>query len=306
MEKNPEFSVVITAYNKGMFIRQAVESVLNQTYQDFEIIVVDDGSTDNTKESVSSIPDSRIRYIYQENSGLPACARNKGMSLSKGKYIAFLDGDDFWHIDKLNRCKKALDSNSEAALLCHNEAVLYNDKIIRVTSHCPDTGQLYEKLLLKGSFLHISTIIIRSSIFLSEQIKFSEDKDLFTIEDYEYCLRLSQRYKFCFIPDALTYYRITDGGIFLTNVELNTINTLNLLDRHFSEFYRCGIDKDTLRKMRKRRSSVMCAAGRLFQHKSDFKKSRNWYLKAMTEFPSNYKAIIGFLLSLFKFRIIYR
>ena len=90
----PYFTIVIPSYNRGHIVGRAIESVLNQSYSDFEIIVVDDGSTDNTKEVVSQYIDSRINYFFQENSGV-SVARNNGSKLAKGDYLVFLDSDDY-------------------------------------------------------------------------------------------------------------------------------------------------------------------------------------------------------------------
>ena len=105
----PSISVIIPLYNKARYIERAIFSVLKQTYQDYEIIIVDDGSTDGSADIVKSINDERIRYVWQENSG-PGAARNKGIALSLGEIIAFLDADDEWEpeffssgVDILNR-----------------------------------------------------------------------------------------------------------------------------------------------------------------------------------------------------------
>lgn len=93
----PSVSVIITTYNRANLVSRAIDSVLNQTYKDFELIIIDDGSTDNTKSLIDSYlqKDKRIVYFYQENKGWPS-ALNKGIELSKGEYIAFLDSDNEW------------------------------------------------------------------------------------------------------------------------------------------------------------------------------------------------------------------
>jgi len=112
-------SVIIPTYNAEKYINKAINSVLAQTYQDFEILVIDDGSTDNTKEAVNSIPDERIRYIYQENRG-PSAARNKGVELSGSEYVAFLDADDFWHPKKLEIQLDVLNKKPDICLVYSN------------------------------------------------------------------------------------------------------------------------------------------------------------------------------------------
>jgi len=113
----PRVSVVIPAYNHGRFVGEAIQSVLDQTFQDFELIVVDDGSTDHTREVVTTFPDPRVRYIYQSNRG-QAAARNAGILASGGEYVAFLDDDDVWLPTKLELQVQVLDSQPNVALVC--------------------------------------------------------------------------------------------------------------------------------------------------------------------------------------------
>lgn len=101
-ERKPVFSVIIPTYNREKLIGRAIDSVLNQTFKDFELIIVDDGSTDNTKEIIERYTDQRIRYIYKENGGQNS-ALNKGIEFAKGKYVAFLDSDDEWLDEKLRK-----------------------------------------------------------------------------------------------------------------------------------------------------------------------------------------------------------
>ena len=303
-EDKPEMSVVIAAYNHGKYIRKTIESVLKQTLQDFEIIVLDDGSKDDTRDVVSGIKDGRIRYFYQQNSGLPACGRNNGMSKACGKYISLLDGDDFWHEEKLERSRRALEEHKDAALVCHNESVVYHDKILRNTSYGPYQEDMYLKLLFGGNCLHTSAVTMRREIFFEDGCRFAEDKYLFTIEDYEYWLRLSKSYRFYFMPEVLGSYRVTETGAFLSAGEANAVNMLRLLDSHFNK-----IDpvSSKLRQMiKKRRSSIMGAAGRVHHHKKNFKDSKDWYMKAIREYPANYKAYIGLMASALGIRILYR
>lgn len=107
-------SIVIPTYNRSAFIRDTIQSVLEQTVNHFEIIVADDGSTDNTESIVKSFSDSRIQYYWFKNRGYPAHPRNRGIKLSKGEYIAFLDSDDLWLPNHLELCIKALEREKDA------------------------------------------------------------------------------------------------------------------------------------------------------------------------------------------------
>ncbi len=125
----PKVSVIIPTYNRARYITRAIDSVLAQTYKDWELIIVDDGSTDNTRDVVEPyLKDKRIRYVWQENRGVSA-ARNKGLDLAQGEYIAFLDSDDFYLPEKLMHSIEILDKYSNVVLVSSNSYVVSNAKL---------------------------------------------------------------------------------------------------------------------------------------------------------------------------------
>ena len=113
--REPLVSVIIPTYNSSQYIKEAIDSVLAQTYKNFEIIVIDDGSTDNTKEVLAPYL-SVIKYIYKNNGG-PASARNRGIKEANGEFVAFLDADDVWKPDRLARGVDILDQRPEVGLI---------------------------------------------------------------------------------------------------------------------------------------------------------------------------------------------
>ena len=132
-------SVIITTYMNDRYIGAAVESVLNQTFGDYELIIVDDGSTDRTRDVVSGFKDERIRYIWQEHSGLPASARNRGIGIATGRFIAFLDGDNTWHPDKLTRCIGIFEKDPAVDVLGHDANLMRDSdkKTFKRTFYAP-------------------------------------------------------------------------------------------------------------------------------------------------------------------------
>jgi len=299
-----EFSVVITVYNKEKYIARVIESVLSQTFQDFEVIVVDDGSTDGSRDAILSFDDSRIKYVHQDNSGLPAAARNKGMDLSRGRYIALLDGDDYWHKDKLMRCKEVLDKMPEVSLVSHNIAFMYKGKALRIVKFGPYVKRMYDKLLFEGNCLGPSAVVIRREVFFDDGFRFNEDKSLFALEDYEYWMQLSRKHRFYFIPDVLGYYTATDCGAFSKDTDGNAMNLLLLLDTHFAKLDTTG--KNIRKIWMRRRASAMCGAGRMYNHLHKFEDSREWYLKALSEYPFSFKAFIGLVMSVLRVSVVYK
>ena len=177
----PYFTIVIPSYNRGHIVGRAIESVLNQSYSDFEIIVVDDGSTDNTKEVVCQYLDSRINYFFQENSGVSA-ARNTGSKLAKGDYIAFIDSDDIWYKNKIKIQIKFMTANK--ALFSFNSYNIIN-KENKIIGAIKAQKKIDYKSLLKSCDIGLSTVMFHKS--LKKYIIFPKLK---TKEDYVVWLRL--------------------------------------------------------------------------------------------------------------------
>ena len=125
---NPRISVIIPCYNSEKFIKETMDSVLSQTYRDFEVIVIDDGSKDKTREIIQSFDDERIKYYYKKNGGM-ADARNEGIKLAKGEHIAFLDHDDIWFSDKLELQLSEIEK-SECIGIVYSGYIEINDKHI--------------------------------------------------------------------------------------------------------------------------------------------------------------------------------
>lgn len=207
MSKKTIVSVIIPTYNRAKFITQSIDSVLSQTYKNFEIIVVDDGSTDNTKETLIPYRD-KIRYIYQRNHGASA-ARNTGIKHARGKYVAFLDSDDLWLPQKLEKQVRILDKNKDIGLVYSNFS--YADevgKITKVMGYNPKkfiSGYIFKEILLrKAGCGYLQTWLIRKSCFkevgyLDEKFKMSEDRDIF--------VRITHRYNLYGISKPLTIVR---------------------------------------------------------------------------------------------------
>lgn len=190
MEKiNKKISVIIPAYNYAQYLNETVMSVLNQTYKNLECIIVDDGSTDNTKNIISNLQksDDRLIYIYQENQGLSA-ARNKGMKISSGDYIAFLDADDLWLKEKLeNQIKKLFSHNADVVFsdfdyLKNNEIINNNEKD---DSDNLDIYDFIKKCPIRGS---ASSIMFKKSVF--KEVGFF-DTSLRAVEDLDYWFRIA-------------------------------------------------------------------------------------------------------------------
>jgi len=205
----PLISVIIPAYNAEKTIQQTIESVLNQTLSDFEILVINDGSTDRTLEIVSQIDDARLRVFSYANAGV-APTRNRGLTQATGEYISFLDADDLWTPDKLEAQLKALQENPQAAVAYSwTDWIDESGQFLRPGGHITETGQVYEKLLVRDFIESGSNPLIRAEAF---QTVGNFDESLAFGEDWDMWLRLAVRYEFITVPSAQILYRISPNS----------------------------------------------------------------------------------------------
>ncbi len=190
MTNNPFFSVVIPTYNRAGFIRKTIESVLAQSFQDFEIIVVDDGSTDNTEEIVKSIVSDKIQYHKKENAERSA-ARNFGAKISNGQYVNFLDSDDVVYPHHLQVANEFIEHHERVAIfhLGYDIKDEHNTLLRSVTNI-----QSVNLQILSGNILSCNGVFIKKEIILVNQ--FNEERSLSSLEDWELWIRMSARYPF--------------------------------------------------------------------------------------------------------------
>ncbi len=211
------FSVIIPLYNKDKYIKRTLDSVLKQTFTNFEIIIVDDGSTDNSCEIVESISDPRIRWIRQENGG-PSKARNRGIKEAKGQFIAFLDADDQWLPEKLEKQYGLHSKNPEVVWSCSGYKVVGG--IREQTVSYSEEGILADAIdaIVDGLTIWTSTVVIRKDVFQNERLYFNED--IHRSEDIEVWYKLACLYpKIGYIKEQPAIYNIKLDGS-LTNTAM--------------------------------------------------------------------------------------
>lgn len=201
IKDNPTVSVIIPTYNRAHMVGRAIQSVLNQTYQDFELIVVDDGSTDNTDEVVKGFDNERPRYIrYKENKGAQV-ARNTGLKAARGEYIALLDSDDEWLPEKLEKQINKFKSVSNNVGLIYCGKTNINKKTGEILNEIVPTerGDVF-KNLINHNFTAGSTPLIKKLCFIKAGYF---DTELPAFQDYDLWLRISMHYKFNFVAENL-------------------------------------------------------------------------------------------------------
>lgn len=205
----PAVSVIIPTYNRANYLKKSIQSVISQTIKDIEIIIINNYSTDNTLDVISSFNDQRIKIINFKNSGVIARSRNQGMMQSSGKYIAFLDDDDMWCEDKLELQIKYLESHPEFSAVYSNAIIIDekdNRKGFLINHGLAKEGQVFQNLL-GGNFITILTVLMRRELLESIGL-FNEEPSLIAVEDYEYWMRIAFKFEFGYIGKPLALYRI--------------------------------------------------------------------------------------------------
>lgn len=207
---NSTVTVIIATFNRAALLPDAIDSVLNQTFTDFELFVIDNGSSDNTRSVVESYRDDRVVYMINEKpSGSCAAPRNIGIERARGRYIAFLDDDDIWYPKKLEICTVELERRPEAALVCHAQNVVLNGRTLRKNICGPWTNDMYQRLLYEGNCLGPGSVVIRKEALL-EAGGFDARQEYLGCDDYDLWIRFAAKGKvFHFIDDALAEFRIT-------------------------------------------------------------------------------------------------
>jgi glycosyltransferase involved in cell wall biosynthesis len=203
-------SIIMNCYNGEKFLNEAIESVINQTYNNWEIIFWDNQSKDNSKKIVESYNDQRIKYYYANDFTILGEARNKALAKAKGEYIAFLDCDDIWLPSKLEKQIKCFSNLEVGIVTC--DTYFFNEKKIvkqKYKHNKPVTGNSFKYLLLNA--LSFETVIIRASVL--EKLSVYFDNRFTLINDYDFITRISLNCKLDFVDEVLAKWRIHNTSL---------------------------------------------------------------------------------------------
>ncbi|MCD6162696.1 MAG: glycosyltransferase family 2 protein [candidate division Zixibacteria bacterium] len=295
----PKVSVIIPVYNSTGFIDEALQSVFAQTFKDYEIIIINDGSTDNTKQVIEKYSD-KIRYFYQENRG-PAAARNNGIKKAKGEYIAFIDSDDIWHPEKLKMQVSILDSNQNIGMV-FTENSLFDENGVYESSLGKRKrlmhGNLAENIFLY-SYVATPTVMIRREVFdniglFEESIKMAEDDNMW--------IRIASNYRVELIYQSLVSVRDHPNRMTRQNNDLfNCIQiSIDMLHSNYGDNVRKNIDKVVPKKM----GQIYFNTGYKYFENQNTKEARKAFSKSIKYCKWNWKYYLYYITSLMPSSII--
>ncbi len=285
-------SVIVPTYNYGRFIEGCLNSIFSQTFKDFEVIVVDDGSTDGTGEIIKSYP-RPVRSIYQENRGLPA-ARNRAIEASQGEYLAFLDSDDLWLPEKLGEQVRIMDGDRELGIVFSDASAFDGEKIIRESileeeSIC--TGHCFARLFM-GNFLVMPTVMIRKSCLRQTGLF---DETLPVVADYDLWLRISAFFRIGFVDRPLAMYRVHPSNMskdFCRLLEDEIRVVQKVIELYPEKVKKLG------KKVNMRLSSLYDQYGLEWVEKGEIGRATRCFLRAILEWPLSMRSFYYFMATL--------
>lgn len=278
MATHPRVSIVIPAYNSAAYTVETVESVLAQTYRDFEVIVVDDGSTDHTRDALEPYA-GRIQYIYKSNGG--ACsARNEGIRRSRGVYIACLDCDDLWLPEKLEYSIPVLDHDPSIGFVftpCY--IIRPSREIVLETRFTFDLDQAFLDLLLQNYVMAPTVVIRRSSL---DQVGLF-DESIFIPADWDLWLRLAHRFRVGYVDRPLSMYRLASNYT-QRNVEQYVRETDYVLEKQFN--LSGGLSR---RQRRQAQQCLLLTQSLLYSKVGEHKQAFRLLSRAVAQHPFNWR-----------------
>lgn len=295
-------SVIIPAYNAVVFITTALDSVREQTILPFEIIITNDGSTDETeyviKQYIKDHPSLPIKLVNQLNKGIGA-ARNNGLFRATGDFVAFLDADDFWYPKKLETVEHILIGHKDVDVVYHSEMEVDIHGKKKPLRYGKITGEPYRSLLLRGNRLSPSATVVRRSLVFKVE-GFSEDPKFHGAEDYDFWLRLAKTgARFFYLNEILGEYRRSQTGI-TSKPEYHAHNAFNVFKYHLEMMYQDGmLSESEFRKMLRirtvKRDTRIARSYHLFGEPG---KAIQFYIKCIKQWPFYWKTYGGLALSL--------
>lgn len=293
LQNNPIFSIIVPTYNHAHLINKCLDSIIAQTFDNFEVLVINNFSEDNTIEIVEAYKDSRIKLINFKNNGIIGASRNIGIKNSTGDWICFLDSDDWWYPEKLSESIKHF---AIADVIYHDLDMFKNGKKV---FYRKASGRILNKaclkdLIINGNAIPNSSVVVRKSI-ISKVGWLSERRELFAVEDADYWTRIAAiTENFCYIPKSLGAYYI---GINNSLSEKQVERELALFNEHKSH-----LSPEEIKTAEK---NLSLRIARIYHRLGLFSKAIIYYKKAfMNQMPKRSTKLFIFIsLCIIKFKV---
>jgi glycosyltransferase involved in cell wall biosynthesis len=285
----PAVSVIIPTYNREAFLTEAIDSVLRQTWKDLETIVVDDGSTDGSRDVLRRYG-HRITPFYNRNEG-PSKARNFGTSKARGRFLAFLDSDDLWEPNKLDVQMGVFESHPEVSMVCCGSYVLGDARRRRSPVQGNHFGDLFLTLYQK-SFVNTSSVVLTRDSFLRAG---PFEEAMRTAEDYDLWLRVARDFPIAYLGTPLVGIRKHSDELSKNKLDLRQ-NAIRVIQRHFDP------KRVPQRIYRRRLSDLYLYLGRGYLRVGDSRKARASFQQAMALTPLRLRSVRYLLRTLFPSR----
>ena len=302
MDTIPFFSVIIPTFNRLTSLKRTLSSVLAQTFINYEIIIVDDGSTDGTQEYMQPMctENSRVSYHWQKNSGLPSVARNKGIKIATGDWICFLDSDDYWDSEKLSVVYNKIMKSPDAILVTHRTRIIINGKIDKTSKRFRNNiNDMFEELLLKGNFVSTSATCVKRDM-LTKIKGFNTAENFYSVEDYDLWLRLAKLGEFITSNKILGYYTLDGQGI-STDPERHFDNAWNVILYHINFLNK---DKYNINKIIQiRKSDIMLCKGVSYSRFHNYHKAITYFVQSIKTHPFSITKFVVLILAVIKLLI---
>ncbi len=257
MEKNIEISVIITTYNSASYIERTLNSVLEQKELPYEIVIVDDGSSDDTVSVINAYVDKnqdiyKNIYLFQQHNQGAGAARNKAVKEAKGEWIAFLDSDDIWMPEKIKKVKEIISEKPKYTIIAHDEYAVDEDdleykQLCNLHDRYDDSVDLFLQLY-EGNFLSTSCMVIKKDIIESAG---GFDERLRSAQDYDLWIRCGLYGKLYYIPEAYGIY-VTRKGNITSNTYRRYLCEMRICRKYVTDLKKQIGDKGTKKIVRKR------------------------------------------------------
>lgn len=277
----PLFTIIMSTYNRKDLLPQAIQSVLGQTFCDFELLVIDNGSTDGTSEVVQRMRDSRLKYILNPRPTKSCDApRNLGIHLARGPLISFIDDDERWYPQRLEKVKMVFEENPEIFVVCHNEIIRIDGKIKEIWKGGPKAYNIYETLLYERPCLLAGATTIKAE-FLRKLGGFVLKKEYDAAADYDLWLRLAKEdVKIHFLDEILAEYLITGRNWSILDPAFGS-RVAFLIKEHILNYEKRPIYLISKRGMW-RLFQLYFVAGRSFMRAGQYINAFKYYLRAFS------------------------